>query len=381
MLTPPSFFEEVTFGEPPMAINNGETETNSLDVNIAFRAENAFQMQISNAGDFSNSVWEPYQNVAAWTLTPGDGEKTVYARFKTISGVPSKVISDGIVLDTTPPANVDYLSAEGLDQQVYLKWQNPADADFQGVQIVRSQDFYPSDPSQGTVVYDGKGTTFNDAGLVNGTTYYYTAFSYDRNGNYSSGAVIAAVPQKPGGTTIQPPSIPEGPTPPEIEKLNIGDFNFVQKGKRVAVKEGTFKLDDSTPLAVSIPYDDVPEVLKTMMMTLEKGSKTFSFLLRINKDKTAYEATILPPEPGIYPFTITILDYKNQAIKRITGILEIKAGANPQFQVSSFTEQQLKASPWIYVLIALIILIIVNKVILKDRDKQIANNKPQITNK
>ena len=61
------------------------------------------------------------------------------------------------------------------------------------------------------------------------------------------------------------------------------------------------------------------------MVTLEKGDKFFSFLLRINKEKTAYLATFLvPQEAGIYPITITILDYKNQTLKKIKGILEVK---------------------------------------------------------
>jgi len=40
--------------------------------------------------------------------------------------------------------------------------------------------------------------------------------------------------------------------------------------------------------------------------------------LRVNKTKDAYEATFLPPEdPEEYKLTITILDYKNQAMKEI----------------------------------------------------------------
>ena len=71
-------------------------------------------------------------------------------------------------------------------------------------------------------------------------------------------------------------------------------------------------------MTVSIDYEKVPEVLKTIMVTLEKDNKYFSFLLRINREKTKYLATLVLPQPGIYPLTIYILDFKNQTLKTIT---------------------------------------------------------------
>jgi hypothetical protein len=60
------------------------------------------------------------------------------------------------------------------------------------------------------------------------------------------------------------------------------------------------------------------------MVTLEKEKKSFSFLLRVNKEKTAYQTTLISPEEArVYPLTFTILDYKNQTLKKISGQLEV----------------------------------------------------------
>ena len=67
------------------------------------------------------------------------------------------------------------------------------------------------------------------------------------------------------------------------------------------------------------------------MITLEKSAagqgqenKYFSFLLRINKDKTAYETTLVPPEEiADYPLSVIVMDYKNQKMKEIGAKLVI----------------------------------------------------------
>lgn len=47
--------------------------------------------------------WETYDSSKTWTLTVGDGSKTVYAQFKDNAGLVSEIYSDTITLDTTPP--------------------------------------------------------------------------------------------------------------------------------------------------------------------------------------------------------------------------------------------------------------------------------------
>jgi hypothetical protein len=104
--------------------------------------------------------------------------------------------------DTTPPANVTNLISTSGDRQVALRWQNPTDPDFAGVRIQRKTGGYPTSISDGTTVYDGNGTNTTDAGLTNGTAYYYMAFSYDGVPNYAGGVTAAALPSSGSGGTL-----------------------------------------------------------------------------------------------------------------------------------------------------------------------------------
>jgi hypothetical protein len=60
------------------------------------------QMSFSNDG-VTFSAPEPYQTTKGWTLSPGDGEKTVYVKFFDGAGNESNLFLDTITLDTTPP--------------------------------------------------------------------------------------------------------------------------------------------------------------------------------------------------------------------------------------------------------------------------------------
>ncbi len=62
-------------------------------------------MEISNSADFTvSSGWVTYgSEYNGWVLTPGDGEKTVYIRFKDSVGNVSAAITDTIIYDGTAP--------------------------------------------------------------------------------------------------------------------------------------------------------------------------------------------------------------------------------------------------------------------------------------
>ncbi len=234
-------------------------------------------------------------------------------------------------VDNIPPANVNNFTAVAGDEKITLSWENPLDKDFKGVRVLKNKKFYPSDIWDGEIVYDGKEEFFIDENVENGIRYYYTIFSYDKNGNYSSGAIAFAVPLSEEGPIIVPPVAPEDipsdiAVPKEISELELEDFDFFLNGEKIYLENGKITgMKEKDVLSISIDYGKLPEVLKTIMVTLEKENKFFSFLLRINSDKTAYTATIVSPkDPGVYPFTISILDYKNHTMKKIKGELLVE---------------------------------------------------------
>ncbi len=87
-------------------INNGATYTNSASVTLSLSCTGTggtcTQMQFSN-DNVSWSAAETYAAAKVWTLTTGDGTKTVYAKFRDNAGNWSIVCSDSIIIDTTPP--------------------------------------------------------------------------------------------------------------------------------------------------------------------------------------------------------------------------------------------------------------------------------------
>ncbi|KKW32534.1 MAG: hypothetical protein UY76_C0025G0008, partial [Candidatus Uhrbacteria bacterium GW2011_GWA2_52_8d] len=85
------------------------------------------------------------------------------------------------------------------DAQIFLTWVN-SPAPYTGVMIRRSTSGFPANPTDGTLVIDKAGApsvpdSYLDAGLTNGTLYYYSAFAHDAVPNYAiPGAQASAMP-------------------------------------------------------------------------------------------------------------------------------------------------------------------------------------------
>jgi phosphodiesterase/alkaline phosphatase D-like protein len=103
------------------------------------------------------------------------------------------------LIDSVPPADVENFTAVPGTQMVTLSWVNPSDSDFVGVRIVYRTDRFPSDLDDGEILGDFSGRTNErisviHAGLQENVTYYYSASSYDNNGNYQHTAHASATP-------------------------------------------------------------------------------------------------------------------------------------------------------------------------------------------
>ena len=82
------------------------TATTAVTLNLAATdpapATGVKEMRFSNDGT-TYSAFQPYAASAAWTLSSGDGTKTVYAQYRDTAGNVSAAVSDTVVLDTTSP--------------------------------------------------------------------------------------------------------------------------------------------------------------------------------------------------------------------------------------------------------------------------------------
>lgn len=104
---------------PPKAqkilINGGAAYTNNkqMKVLLGLMAEGASKMQVSNQPKFDEAEWEAYKTRKSWLLAPpGDGKKTVYARFTDQAENISDVIQASIILDTKAPDSCEIIINE-----------------------------------------------------------------------------------------------------------------------------------------------------------------------------------------------------------------------------------------------------------------------------
>lgn len=192
-------FERDTF--PPtgsIIINGGAEATKSTSVALMLTASDdsggTIQMCISNTT--SCTSWSAFAATKSWTLSTGNGTKTVYVRFKDQWGnVNATPYSDTIILDTTVPVNGTVTGTPG-NTQVTLNWTGFSDA-LSGIasyKVVYSTGSAPSSCSSGTTIYTGTDTTHIHTGLTNGTTYGYRVCAIDKAGNMSTGATASAKP-------------------------------------------------------------------------------------------------------------------------------------------------------------------------------------------
>ncbi len=89
------------------------------------------------------------------------------------------------VVDFNPPDPATKLVAIESSRSVFLKWVDPNDADWNRTMIIRSDTGFVTEPSGGTIVYEGTDGEFEDIGVTDYEMYFYTAFSLDAANNYT----------------------------------------------------------------------------------------------------------------------------------------------------------------------------------------------------
>ncbi len=310
---------------------------------------------------------------------------------KEISGLSFKTLAPP---DTEAPANVKNLQARFLEDKISLTWDNPTEDDFEAVRITKREGFYPRDPLEGKVVYEGGGTRAEDKEIEKGTRYYYSVFSRDKNWNYSSGAIISVlagekqkenpaseterdnileketpkkersakarrereektsekkeVPRKEtikekessGKETIKEKSPAEQKTLNFLKKITLFDFNFIQNGKKISFTGNQIKIEADKNLKISIEAKKIPQNVKSLLAKLkdtEYPYETFSFIFKLNKDEGVFDAVIAPlGKKGSYPLSIHFINRKNKEFKKINAEI-ISTAAQPK-EVKGFFE-------------------------------------------
>lgn len=183
------------------------------------------------------TIWSVYNNIGTIDssgIFTATNTTTICTGYIVASrpNITSSTIRITVIPDTNTPAPVYNFSVTPSEGQLILDWNNPTTnedgstlLDYVGTKVVRNTNSYPTNVTDGIVVYDGTATSYIDKDVIPGTTYYYTAFAYDDKlpePNYSKAvpsAQGAGVPKK----TIEADTIKVIPNKvtPDIENVKI----------------------------------------------------------------------------------------------------------------------------------------------------------------
>ncbi|MDD5011667.1 MAG: hypothetical protein PHQ00_06050, partial [Phycisphaerae bacterium] len=153
-------------GEIPVSLGNG------IVISIS-DVESLDQTKLDNGVDY-------YYNFYAYD------DDYNYSEVSSVSVTP---------VDSTPPSPAtNFAMTDAKDGKLSLSWHLPSETGVR-VKIVCKASVNPSTITDGTVVYEGIGTSTNYTGLTNGTEYHCGAWTYDEYNNYGEPIFAAATPR------------------------------------------------------------------------------------------------------------------------------------------------------------------------------------------
>ncbi|MCX6724167.1 MAG: hypothetical protein NT155_03305 [Candidatus Staskawiczbacteria bacterium] len=232
-------------------INNGQTYTNNPLVMLQLNAgADVKTMVISESPNFENAGQENYQVAKNYTLSQGDGQKTIYVKFYTQYGQPSQVVQSSIILKTQPP-EIKITSVKNLynaDEEVVLSGITSANAEVS---------FY-LDQRYGSFQADASGSWLITLGKMSSGAHKLEMTAHDLAGNNSQ---PLAVEFSVGATTVAQTPLPllGRALEPILRQLENGVAPFVaQFFPRKQVPVAVVTVPKIPPMALSSKWNIFP---------------------------------------------------------------------------------------------------------------------------
>ena len=221
------------------------------------------------------------------------------------------------LFDTFTPTNVSNFSATPVSDTLFLQWKNPSSSDYREVVILRSPYRYPRTPSDGRIVYEGSGTYVYDTSVQKDKKYFYTAFSYDKSGVYSSGALVSSTLTAPSFVPNDPFIVE--PTIASTTSFTTADIRIIQNKKFIQPAEGFYKIDNTSQITLFLLPNKVQQTVDSVVLSIENEKLPPSrYFFKKNDTSGIYETTILPiKEAGDHRFTIEERANNDTVISRI----------------------------------------------------------------
>ncbi len=220
--------------------------------------------------------------------------------------------------------------------EVLINWTNPSSDDFYGVKIVQSPLFFPRDPNEGKIIYEGSGNYARDSGLISNQKYYYSAFSYDRDYNYSSG-VVSEVIFKPSATSTL--DLGEKVLQPQ----DINNFIFIQDDLELPIYPGgMINVYPYSNFKIITDPNRFEIKIKTIILNLKERatlSKTYSYSFGFDPRRNIYYV-IVPTffNNNIFDFSIIAYDLNNKPIYVTEGGFNVKGINLSEYSPSIYSQ-------------------------------------------
>jgi len=204
------------------------------------------------------------------------------------------------VPNTIAPQNPSNLTATAMPDGVFLSWENSTEEDFSYVRIMRNEDRFHTGPYVGVLLYEGNEERFIDSSAVAGKRYYYSLFSRDSAGNFSSGAGASAMIPLPSGI--------ESPTPTPVQSIEplFPRFTIIQERKELSFSQNSVPIKNATPFVL----EGIPGALRGsedawIEIQSPSGEKTTQYLFAYDPKKDVYGTQIpMLKEGGTHTFSI-----------------------------------------------------------------------------
>jgi hypothetical protein len=296
-------------------------------------------------GSVSSNVSKTQQQTEITQLEPGT--KYLYEIVAITGFGYTTTISTGdfftqSVFTTLSPANVSDFLTQVSDSNVILKWNNPPMADFAYVRLLRNPIFYPQNPYDGALVYEGKsGGIIDYEALAKRSPQYYTIFVYYKDGLVSSGAIARADLVKQADNTtnvsfvpsiLMPTSTGSGTdtiTIPGMDTTDSGNSGllpaslvFIEQDNYLQTLNNDLVIQTKSPYSIYIPATSLPPHLKSIVISVQNPTNqrlTTSYLMKINQTGDRYETVLPPPNlVGEARLTLEIFDYQAETVRRIS---------------------------------------------------------------
>lgn len=215
-------------------------------------------------------------------------------------------------LDNTPPGNPFDVFARTSSSGVTVSWKNPTDEDFDYIRIVKNTDRFYGNPFSGHLVYEGKGNYFMDSDVENNKMYYYSLFSRDFAGNYSSGSMIGTLYKKVFSES-DPIIVPNKPTIEEPLVSSLNSYIVIQGSVNRDFKLGnTISLNNREPIILKVNYapkDENDDVWVEISNSLRETVGQYFFTKSV--DGEGYISSQIPSfEEGGY-YRVAVYRYIN----------------------------------------------------------------------